>query len=192
MQQPEAAAADDMVVLATSSADAKQPEWADGGANTAQTITAYQNFSSGAGTIAPRDSVSFSENPPFLSTIGSNANFLLNIGPMATGQVQPEFVERLHAIGEWTGKYGETIYGTRGGPISPRSWGVSTQKNGKTYLHILDLKDEYLALPAVPGTKEAHLFLGGAQLELKPLDGGLLLHIPQSVRDPIDTIVILN
>jgi len=123
---------------------------------------------------------------------GSNANFLLNIGPMATGQVQPEFVERLHAIGEWTGKYGETIYGTRGGPISPRSWGVSTQKNGKTYLHILDLKDEYLALPAVPGTKEAHLFLGGAQLELKPLDGGLLLHIPQSVRDPIDTIVILN
>src|SRR6266849_6298262 len=64
---------------------------------------------------------------------GSNANFLLNIGPMATGQVQPEFVERLHAVGKWTEKYGDTIYGTRGGPIAPRSWGVSTQKAGKTY-----------------------------------------------------------
>ena len=59
---------------------------------------------------------------------GSNANFLLNIGPMPTGQVQPEFIERLHAIGEWTAKNGETIYGTRGGVISPRSWGVSTRE----------------------------------------------------------------
>jgi alpha-L-fucosidase len=123
---------------------------------------------------------------------GSNANFLLNIGPMPTGQVQPEFVERLHAIGQWTEKYGDTIYGTRGGPITPRSWGVSTQKAGKTYLHILDLADEYLALPALPGIKQAHLFGTNAKLELKALDGGLLLRIPKDARDPIDTIVVLE
>ena len=46
------------------------------GSGSAQTIAAYQNFSSLAGTIAPRDSASFSENPPFLSTTGSSANFL--------------------------------------------------------------------------------------------------------------------
>ena len=123
---------------------------------------------------------------------GSNANFLLNIGPMPTGQVQPEFIERLHAIGEWTAKNGDTIYGTRGGPIPPRSWGVSTQKDGKTYVHILDLKDEYLALPAVPGVKRAHLFHSTAPVEMKTLDGGLLLKLPENVRDPIDTIVVLE
>jgi alpha-L-fucosidase len=123
---------------------------------------------------------------------GSNANFLLNIGPMATGKVQAEFIERLHEMGKWTEKYGDTIYGTRGGPITPRSWGVSTQKGGKTYVHILDLADEYLALPALPGTKQARLYGTNAKLELKALDGGLLLRVPKDARDPIDTIVMLE
>lgn len=123
---------------------------------------------------------------------GANANFLLNIGPMATGKVQPEFIERLRAIGQWMDKNGDTIYGTRGGPITPRSWGVSTQKNGNIYLHVLDWKDEYLALPEIQGIKEAHLFGADAKLELKPLGGGLLLRLPKEGRDPIDTIVVLE
>ncbi|OLE52936.1 MAG: alpha-L-fucosidase, partial [Bacteroidetes bacterium 13_1_20CM_4_60_6] len=88
---------------------------------------------------------------------GANANFLLNIGPMPTGQVQPEFVERLHAIGEWNVKNGETIYGTRGGPIKPRVWGISTQKGDTVYLHVLDWSDDYLALPELPGVTGAHV-----------------------------------
>jgi alpha-L-fucosidase len=123
---------------------------------------------------------------------GANANFLLNIGPMPTGQVQPEFVERLHAIGEWTAKNAETIYGTRAGPIAPRSWGVSTQKGNTIYVHVLDWKDDYLALPDVPGVTEAHRFGSGAKLDLQKLKGGLLLHLPAEVRDPVDTIVVLE
>jgi alpha-L-fucosidase len=123
---------------------------------------------------------------------GSNANFLLNIGPMPTGRVQPEFVERLHAMGDWLEKNGESIYGTRGGPITPRSWGVSTMKGKKVYLHVLNWQDDYLALPAVAGIKEAHIFHAGTKLELKPLDGGLLLRLPKESRDPIDTIVVLE
>jgi alpha-L-fucosidase len=123
---------------------------------------------------------------------GSNANFLLNIGPMPTGQVQPEFVERLRAMGRWLGKNGDTIYGTRGGPITPRSWGVSTQKGNEIFLHVLDWSDEYLALPEVPGIKAAHLFGSNIPLELKPLNGGLLLHLPKQNSDPMDTIVVLE
>jgi alpha-L-fucosidase len=123
---------------------------------------------------------------------GSNANFLLNIGPMPTGQVQPEFVERLHAMGNWLEKNGETIYGTRGGPIRPRGWGVSTRKGNKVYLHILNWQDDYLALPALAGIKEAHLFHTNTALEIKPLDGGMLLRIPKDSRDLIDTIVVLE
>jgi alpha-L-fucosidase len=123
---------------------------------------------------------------------GSNANFLLNIGPMPTGRVQPEFVDRLHAIGEWMQKNGDTIYGTRGGPITPRSWGVSTQKGQDIFVHVLDWKDEYLALPELPGVTRAHLFGSNAPLELKPLNGGLLLRLPKEGREPIDTIVVLQ
>jgi alpha-L-fucosidase len=123
---------------------------------------------------------------------GANANFLLNIGPMPTGEVQPEFIERLHAIGEWNAKNGETIYGTRGGPITPRVWGVSTQKGDTVYLHVLDWKDDYLALPELPGVSGAHLFGSNQKLDLHQAKGTLLLHLPEEIRDPVDTIVVLE
>jgi alpha-L-fucosidase len=123
---------------------------------------------------------------------GSNANFLLNIGPMPTGAVQPEFIELLRAMGQWMETNGSTIYGTRGGPITPRSWGVTTQKGADVYLHVLDWKDEYLALPDIPGIAGAHRYGSNAPLELKTLNGGLLLRLPAENRDPIDTIVVLE
>jgi len=123
---------------------------------------------------------------------GANANFLLNIGPMPTGQVQGEFIERLHAIGEWNARNGETIYGTRGGPIKPRVWGVSTQKGDTVYLHILDWNDDYLALPELPGVTGAHVFGSNQKLELQPAKGTALLHLPAEIRDPVDTIVVLE
>lgn len=123
---------------------------------------------------------------------GNNANFLLNVGPRPDGTLQPEFLERLRAVGAWTAKYGETIYGTRGGPITPRSWGVSTQKGKRVYLHILDWKDEYLALPVVEGVSKARMFEGGAAAELKKVEGGMVLRLPKSGRDGVDTVVVLE
>ena len=53
----------------------------DDGLSVATTIIAYKNGVFTAGTIAPRDSASFTENPPFLSTTGSSATFLhINTG----------------------------------------------------------------------------------------------------------------
>ena len=34
--------------------------------------------------------------------------------------------------------HGQSVYGTRGGPIEPQSWGVSTQTPATIYLHVLD------------------------------------------------------
>jgi alpha-L-fucosidase len=81
---------------------------------------------------------------------GYNSNFLLNVGPMPNGNIQPEHVEVLDKMGEWMDKYGETIYGTRGGPFDPRPWGVSTQKENKIFIHILDWSDPMLVLPPLP------------------------------------------
>ena len=46
------------------------------GTSSAQTIAAYKAGVFTAGSIAPRDSFSISENPTFVSTVGSNPNFL--------------------------------------------------------------------------------------------------------------------
>ena len=57
------------------------------GISSAQTIAAYKAGVFTSGTIAPRDSASISENPPFLSTTGSSPNFL-HINMMAPTQIE--------------------------------------------------------------------------------------------------------
>jgi alpha-L-fucosidase len=124
---------------------------------------------------------------------GADANFLLNIGPMASGEVPAEFEQRLTQMGEWMDKYGETIYGTRGGPVSARSWGVTTMRDGRIYVHLLDWTDRYLTLPAIPRVKSARMFDTGQSVPLRSLNEGLLLELPPSpAPDSIDRIVILE
>jgi len=121
---------------------------------------------------------------------GNNANFLLNIGPMPTGKVQPEFIERLHAMGEWLRKNGESIYGTRGGPLKPRPWGVTTAKPGKIYVHVFDWNDDLLALPKLANVRSASLLQSGQAVEVRQLDGGTVLRLPPG-RDPVDMVIVL-
>lgn len=78
---------------------------------------------------------------------GRNANLLLNIGPQPDGRLPEKALERLREMGEWLARYGESIYGTRGGLIPPRNWGVTTQKGNTLYVHILNLQDDCLYLP---------------------------------------------
>jgi len=121
---------------------------------------------------------------------GSGANFLLNVGPMPTGKIQPEFVERLQQIGAWTSKNGESIYGTRGGPVTPRPWGVTTQTKSKVYVHVLDWQDNLLALPSLGNVTNARLLNGGASVPIEKVRDGVLLRLPKL--DSIDTIVVLD
>jgi alpha-L-fucosidase len=125
---------------------------------------------------------------------GYNANFLLNIGPMPNGKIQPEFVTRLKEMGQWLEKNGESVYGTRNGPISPRPWGVTTRKGNKVYLHILNWQDPVLAMPKMPRkVKSARFLKDGNKVEfLEHEKYGFFIRIPQNAFDEIDTIVVLE
>lgn len=120
---------------------------------------------------------------------GKNANLLLNIGPRPDGQLPVEAVERLKAIGEWMGKYGETIYGTRGGIVAPHDWGVSTQKGNTLYIHILKGADKGLYLP-VAGKKiaKAVMFDGKKPVTVTKTKEGVALELPTAPKG-VDTIV---
>ena len=124
---------------------------------------------------------------------GANANFLLNVGPMPNGKIQPEFVTRLQEVGAWLAKNGEAIYGTRGGPIAPHTWGVTTRKGDRVYVHVLDSPDTSLLLPPLPSAvRSAKLLNGGRAIEFKTGDFGTVLTLPKDAIDPIDTIVVLE
>lgn len=125
---------------------------------------------------------------------GHNANFLLNVGPMPDGRIQPEFVKTLGEMGQWMLQNGETIHGTRGGPVDARDWGVSTVKGNKVYIHILDWTDKQLSLPAVTGKiKSARLFADKRPVKVSQSAEGVVLTMPAApAPDAIDTIVELE
>jgi alpha-L-fucosidase len=124
---------------------------------------------------------------------GYNSNFLLNVGPMPNGKIQPEFVNTLKEIGRWTDKYGETIYGTRGGPVSPRTWGVTTQKANKVYVHILNAEDNNLLIPDFgKKVKNITLFSTGVKLKFRQDAFGIAISVPAEILDETDTILVME
>jgi alpha-L-fucosidase len=124
---------------------------------------------------------------------GRNANFLLNVGPMPTGEIQPEFAARLREMGAWLATHGDAIYGTRGGPIPPRPWGVMTQKGDRAYVHVLDWADPELTLPVLPRrVQAAHLLVGNARVPFRVSPQGVTLTLPARPEGEVDQIVVLE
>ena len=124
---------------------------------------------------------------------GYDANFLLNVGPMPNGRIQPEHQERLRQVGEWLKRNGETIYGTRGGPLTARDWGVTTQNGNKIYVHILKWFDESLVLPSWgKKIKSAKLFSDKSPVRFAENEFGITLKIPKDKMNETDTIVELE
>ena len=124
---------------------------------------------------------------------GYNANFLLNVGPMPDGRIQPEHSARLREVGDWLQSHGESIYGTRGGPVPPRPWGVTTKKGSTVYVHVLNWQDTSLLVPSVGGpVKSARFVKTGARADVKNVAEGVILTIPAAAVDPYDTVVALE
>jgi alpha-L-fucosidase len=124
---------------------------------------------------------------------GNNSNLLLNIGPYPNGEIDPQFVARLQAVGEWLSKYGDSIYGTRGGPIPPGDWGVTTQKEDKIYVHVLNWGAPLLALPPIAGkVLGARSLLDGAAVEFTQNADGMILKVPPAKKDEVNRVVVLT
>ena len=123
---------------------------------------------------------------------GMNANLLMNIGPQPDGSLPAISVKRLKEMGDWMKIYGETIYGTRGGLVPPRDWGVTTQKGNSLFVHILNLKDKGLFLPITDKKiKQATLFKNGEKVRFQQDKEGVLLRLAEVPTD-IDYVVRLD
>jgi len=124
---------------------------------------------------------------------GNNANFLLNVGPQPNGEIQTAFADRLREMGEWLKIYGDSIYGTRGGPVKPGGWGATTQRGNTIYVHVLDPSLTVLALPGITKpVRDAHLMNGGASVNYAISDGSVVLQLPKRTPDEIDQVIVLQ
>ncbi len=124
---------------------------------------------------------------------GYGANFLLNIGPMPNGEIQPEFTERLSAMGAWLKNNGETIYGTKGGFLKPQSWGAITEKGNKVYIHLLDPKEERMLLKIPYKVRSIKTYAGKIPVKFQSLnDGYVVIDIKTVPPQEYDTILELE
>jgi alpha-L-fucosidase len=133
-----------------------------------------------------------------VGSAGRGANLLLNVGPRPDGTIAPEFGQRLQDIGKWLTVYGESVYGTRRGPIPPQDWGVSTARGttnhpSRIYLHILKNEAEPPVFQREAlGSWTATLFGKPTPLKLKSTPGGMALELRRDDRLTIDTVVVLT
>jgi alpha-L-fucosidase len=123
-----------------------------------------------------------------------DGNLLFNVGPMPTGEIEPRQVERLKEMGQWLAKYGESIYGTRGGPFKPDKGKrfASTCKGNTVYVHIFGWPDEILKLPTIPAKILSSTVMTGGTAKVTQTSDYLEISVPPAERAPIDTIVVLT
>lgn len=120
---------------------------------------------------------------------GAGANLLLNIGPRPDGTIPPEAQERLHAMGAWLAVNGGAIYGTRAGPIPPRSWGVTTARHDTVFVHVLDWADPVLALPLTGRHWQARAWPDGRAVAVQQSSAGITVMLPKG--NGVDRIIAL-
>jgi len=123
---------------------------------------------------------------------GGDGNLLFNVGPMPTGEIEPRQVQRLKEMGRWMARYGQAIYGTRGGPYRPGPWGAATSKGNTLYVHILKWEGEKVALPAIDRKVLSSSVLTGGKAGVRQTDAGIEISVAPADRQELDTLVILT
>jgi len=85
-----------------------------------------------------------------IETVTGDGNLLLNVGPDDTGRIPDGQQKLLRSLGDWLAKYGQSVYGTRGGPFRNGKWGGSTRKDNAIYVNVIDWGTGEIRLPSLP------------------------------------------
>jgi alpha-L-fucosidase len=141
-------------------------------------------------------------------------NYLLNVGPDATGVIPQPERERMLAIGKWLKINGEAIYGTHPGPFSKEHGAYSatekdkkgnpvwipvwdwraTASSGKVYVSIFHWPGAKLTLPAMDA-RVSHAYMltsPGHALKVSQNGSGVTVMLPATAPDPIASVLVLQ
>ena len=128
-----------------------------------------------------------------INAAGYGSNLLLNVGPMPNGEIQDEHINSLKKIGLWVKENGETIYGTRKGPSEPNDQFVTTKKQNKIYIHVLDSSIESLEIKTFAKKIKSFIYFNSKKkVRYVNKHNKLRIDLEKSEMNDIDTILELT
>lgn len=128
-----------------------------------------------------------------IDVASKGGNFLLNVGPTPDGEIQPEFEQRLLAIGRWLKANGEAIYGTTYGPLQGLPFGRTTRKGRTVYLHVFDWPKGAIELDGLGGrVASARLLAGGKPLKVTQKAAHIAIDVPAAAPDRDATVIAIE
>jgi alpha-L-fucosidase len=127
-------------------------------------------------------------------TAGGNGNLLFNVGPMLDGRIEQRQVDRLKEMGDWLKVYGESVYGTKGGPYAPNAQFATTRKGNKLYVHVFSSGMIELRIPGLLRAKLLNAqFIRGSKVSFtQDAEGNLVLSLPAVLPDENDSVIELT
>jgi alpha-L-fucosidase len=128
-----------------------------------------------------------------VSCTTGGGNLLLNFGPRPDGTFTDGEASVARAMGEWLKKYGEAIYGTRGGPYKNGTWGGSCHKGNKLFLHVYKWPEKgVLAFDPLPYKVLSVRTLTGAPVTFTQGATELTIDVAPKDRDTPVTVIELT
>ena len=126
-------------------------------------------------------------------------NYLLNVGPMANGEIPQASIDRLKDVGEWMKVNSASIYGTSASPFVRLEWGRATKKEypnaTELYLHVFDWPaDGLLRVDGLHSEVTGAYFMADFQQSVKvdKTETGVVLQLPDKALDAVDTVIVLK
>ncbi|HEX5023783.1 MAG TPA: alpha-L-fucosidase [Agriterribacter sp.] len=126
-------------------------------------------------------------------TASGNGNLLFNVGPMMDGRMEQRQIDALKQMGVWLSKYGESIYGTRGGPYVPDSLYSATRKDNKVFVHLFNSEVKEITLPELPSVNVLRSsIMNGGNLALQHREGKYSIKLPDQLPDANSNVLVLE
>jgi hypothetical protein len=119
----------------------------------------------------------------------------MNIGPKGDGSFDTKDLAILNGIGKWLNRNGESIYGSTAGDLPLQSWGVSTMKGNKLYLHVFKYPvDGKLYVGGLKSTpSRLYMLSNKKQLTATRLnDMDVVINLPKQAPDTINTVIVIE
>jgi len=126
---------------------------------------------------------------------GRGGNLLMNFGPRGDGTFAPEDQVILQALAAWWRINGESIRGTERTPLAPQSWGESTLKGRRLYLHVFQWPANGLLRVGGLTADILRASLLGApteSLDYTRIGPDMELRLPARPVDAADSVVLLE
>ena len=116
-----------------------------------------------------------------IEVISRGGNFLLDVGPQPDGQIQPEFVQRLQEMGEWTRRNAAAIYGSTYGPIQGQQSCRTTARAASVFVFVMDQSATEVVLgPLGKPVRQVKLLATGKPLTFKVSDKGIQIPLDKA------------